>query len=256
MEKRIELEKRGMHPGDVTELNLDSARSTNIQGLTDEFKNLTSLSLNNVGLTTLKGFPSLPKLKKLELCDNRLSSGLNALQGCKNITTLALGGNKIKDLESLEPLKELPNLKNLDLVNCEVTNIDDYRNKVFELLPTLEYLDGTDRNEEEADDEEDEDDEDGEEANGDVDEGEDDDEDDEEGSEEEDGDDVGLSYLQKSGLEDDSEGEDFEPEDDNDEDESLDEEEENEGVANLSTEVIQGSRGVKRKRSDDEDKDE
>lgn len=39
------------------------------------------------------------------------------------------------------------------------------------------------------------------EANGDVDEGEDDDEDDEEGSEEEDGDDVGLSYLQKSGLE-------------------------------------------------------
>ena len=49
----------------VTELNLDSARSTNIQGLTDEFKNLTSLSLNNVGLTTLKGFPSLPKLKKV-----------------------------------------------------------------------------------------------------------------------------------------------------------------------------------------------
>lgn len=43
-----------------------------------------------------------------------------------------------------------------------MTNIDDYRSKVFELLPTLEYLDGTDRNEEEADDEEDEDDEDGE----------------------------------------------------------------------------------------------
>ena len=43
-----------------------------------------------------------------------------------------------------------------------MTNIDDYRNRVFELLPNLEYLDGTDRNEEEADDEEDEDDEDGE----------------------------------------------------------------------------------------------
>lgn len=55
----------------VKELNLDNCRSTNIVGLSDEYVNLEILSLNNVGLTTLKGFPTLPKLRKLELSDNR-----------------------------------------------------------------------------------------------------------------------------------------------------------------------------------------
>ena len=48
----------------VTELNLDNCRSTNIVGLTEDFANLTKLSLINVGLTSLKGFPKLPKLKR------------------------------------------------------------------------------------------------------------------------------------------------------------------------------------------------
>ncbi|QQP53198.1 Uncharacterized protein FKW44_005579, partial [Caligus rogercresseyi] len=75
MEKRIELERRGKDPSEVgmtimvigqniTELNLDNSRATQIEGLTDEYANLSSLSLISVGLTTLKGFPSLPKLQK------------------------------------------------------------------------------------------------------------------------------------------------------------------------------------------------
>lgn len=55
----------------IVELNLDNCRSTSIVGLTDEFVNLESLSMINVGLVSLKGFPKLPKLKKLELSDNR-----------------------------------------------------------------------------------------------------------------------------------------------------------------------------------------
>lgn len=49
----------------ITELNLDNCRSPNIAGLTDEFINLETLSLMNVGLTSLKGFPKLPNLKKV-----------------------------------------------------------------------------------------------------------------------------------------------------------------------------------------------
>lgn len=52
-------------------MNLDNCRSTNIVGLTDEYTALETLSLINVGLTSLKGFPKLPNLKKLELSDNR-----------------------------------------------------------------------------------------------------------------------------------------------------------------------------------------
>ena len=55
----------------IKELNLDNCRSTNIEGLTDEFTALEKLSLINVGLTSLKSFPKLPSLKKLELSDNR-----------------------------------------------------------------------------------------------------------------------------------------------------------------------------------------
>ncbi len=60
----------------VTELNLDNCRSTNVVGLED-FKNLRILSLINVGLTTLKGFPSLPELRKVRcLSVNRFSLNL------------------------------------------------------------------------------------------------------------------------------------------------------------------------------------
>jgi hypothetical protein len=38
--------------------------------------------------------------------------------------------------------KEFKNLKNLDLFNNEATGIDNYREKVFHLIPSLKYLDG------------------------------------------------------------------------------------------------------------------
>ncbi|EFX71892.1 hypothetical protein DAPPUDRAFT_59752, partial [Daphnia pulex] len=88
MEKRIELEKRGRNPDQITELNLDNCRSTTIVGLTDEFVGLEALSLINVGLTSLKGFPKLPNLRRLELSDNRISGGLNALSSSTKLTSL------------------------------------------------------------------------------------------------------------------------------------------------------------------------
>jgi len=53
--------------------------------------------------------------------------------------------------------KSFANLKSLDLFNCEVTNEEDYKDKVFELLSQLKYLDGYDQNDEEAEDEDDDD---------------------------------------------------------------------------------------------------
>ena len=41
---------------------------------------------------------------QLDLSDNRLSTGLGALKECPNLTNLNLSGNKIKDIETLEPL--------------------------------------------------------------------------------------------------------------------------------------------------------
>uniref|UniRef100_A0A8C4VQE3 Acidic leucine-rich nuclear phosphoprotein 32 family member n=1 Tax=Gopherus evgoodei TaxID=1825980 RepID=A0A8C4VQE3_9SAUR len=141
--------------GKVKELVLDNCRSNEgkIEGLTDEFEELEFLSTINVGLSSVANLPKLNKLKKLELSDNRISGGLEVLaEKCPNLTHLNLSGNKIKDLSTIEPLKKLENLKSLDLFNCEVTNLNDYRENVFKLLPQLTYLDGYDRDDKEAPD--------------------------------------------------------------------------------------------------------
>ncbi|XP_037948127.1 acidic leucine-rich nuclear phosphoprotein 32 family member A isoform X1 [Teleopsis dalmanni] len=157
MEKRIHLEKRGKKANQITELNLDNCRATSIVGFTEEFTALETLSLINVGLTTLKGFPVLPNLKKLELSDNRISTGLNYLASSPKLQSLNLSGNKIKELEALKPLQEFKNLAVLDLFNNEATLVENYREKIFEMLPSLKYLDGFDCNDVEVQSEDDDD---------------------------------------------------------------------------------------------------
>uniref|UniRef100_A0A8C5MVR4 Acidic leucine-rich nuclear phosphoprotein 32 family member n=1 Tax=Leptobrachium leishanense TaxID=445787 RepID=A0A8C5MVR4_9ANUR len=145
----------GAHPEQVKELFLDNCRSTEgkIEGLTDEFKELESLSTINVCLRSLANLPKLNKLKKLWLSDNNISGGLEVLaEKSPNLTHLNLSGNRIKDLSTIEPLKKLEELKSLDLFNCEVTNLTDYRENLFKLLPQITYLDGFDRDDTEAPD--------------------------------------------------------------------------------------------------------
>uniref|UniRef100_A0A3P8X0L6 Acidic leucine-rich nuclear phosphoprotein 32 family member n=1 Tax=Cynoglossus semilaevis TaxID=244447 RepID=A0A3P8X0L6_CYNSE len=201
MKKRVTLELRGRSPAEV-KLVLDNSRSADgeVEGLTDDFKELEFLSMVNVGLSSLAKLPSLPKLRKLELSDNNLSGSLETLsEKCPNLTYLNLSGNKIKELSTVEALQNLKNLQSLDLFNCEITSLEDYRESVFELLPQVTYLDGFDQDDNEAPDSEAEDEgqyedgEDGAEPTGDYDE-DDDDEEDEEDEEGEEGAEVRLGY--------------------------------------------------------------
>jgi len=252
MEKRIELERRGRNPAKIAELNLDNCKSTSIVGLTEEFENLEILSLINVGLTTLKGFPALTSLRKLELSDNRIAGGLNALTCLPKLTYLNLSGNKIKDLETLEALKDMKSLQNLDLFNCEVADLENYRDKVFSMIPSLIYLDGFDKEDNSEDEDDDEDGVEGlegEEPGGDEDEEldgeeeeeleEEEDEEDESG-EEEDDEDVALGALYK----------DYNPDGDDDY-EAVEGEEEDPDIEEEEAEGV--DRGQKRKHEDGDD---
>lgn len=130
---------------DVLELVLDTCKATKVSGL-EQFSNLRILTLNGCGLTTLEDFPTLPKLQRLELNDNNLSDGLEALQeaGLVQLKSLRLAGNKFSTLDALEPLvrarceliqptspmasqpshvvcasqASLPNLRDLDMFTC------------------------------------------------------------------------------------------------------------------------------------------
>jgi len=185
MEKQIELEMDGRAPDEIEELNLDSCKATEITGLTDKFVNLRTLSMTNNELASLKGFPKLPNLQKLDLTDNKLSSGFEPLAECEELEYISLCGNPIKDISVLEPLKKLESLQTLELANCELTSVDGYRDKVFELLDNVLFIDGFDREGEAAPEDYDESDSEGddEEVEDDVDEeSEEDEEDDEDGS--------------------------------------------------------------------------
>ncbi|XP_064084966.1 acidic leucine-rich nuclear phosphoprotein 32 family member B-like [Macrobrachium rosenbergii] len=252
MEKRIELEKRGRNPAKITELILDNCKSTSIVGLSAEFENLEVLSLINVGLTSLKGFPALANLRKLELSDNRIQGGLSALTCLPKLAYLNLSGNRIKDIETLEPLKDLKSLVTLDLFSCEVSVLENYREKVFALIPSLVYLDGFDK-------EDNSEDEDGEEEEGVL---EYDNEQDEDiGEEEEDIDDINEEEVEEEEEEDDDEEDvpldalykDYNPSGDDDYEAVEGEEEDDDIVEEEEEEEGANNRGQKRKLEDGED---
>ncbi|TKS82755.1 Acidic leucine-rich nuclear phosphoprotein 32 family member E [Collichthys lucidus] len=188
----------------VVELVVDNCRSSDgeVEGVTEEYKDLEILSMVNVGLTSLCKLPPLPKLRKLEVSDNSVVGGLDSLaEKCPNLTYLNLSGNKIKELSTIQVLQNLKNLKSLDLYSCEVSTLEDYRESVFELLPQLSYLDGYDQEDNEVPDSEGDNEDDGDYV-----------EEEEEDEEEEDGDDA-------AGVRGEKRKRDAEDEDDDDDDE-------------------------------------
>uniref|UniRef100_A0A8C6UGI8 Acidic leucine-rich nuclear phosphoprotein 32 family member n=1 Tax=Neogobius melanostomus TaxID=47308 RepID=A0A8C6UGI8_9GOBI len=91
----------------VVELLLDSCLSADgeLEGLSEDFSALEVLSLCNTGLKSLSKLPSLPKLKRLELSDNVLTSGLEVLaEKCPALSYLNLSGNSFKDLSAFKGL--------------------------------------------------------------------------------------------------------------------------------------------------------
>jgi hypothetical protein len=168
---------------------------------------------------------------------------------------LNLSGNKLKDLETIDPLKEFKTLKNLDLFNCDVTQVELYREKLFGLIPSLKSLDGFDRQDREAEDSEaEEDEDDGNDVEG-ASDGDDNDDDDDDGlsDEEEDDDDVvgdvGLKYLAQDDIDEEGEDDEFNPDGEDDDDDDVEEDEDEDGVAVVPPAEGQ-TRGEKRKRVD------
>ncbi|XP_043844238.1 acidic leucine-rich nuclear phosphoprotein 32 family member B-like isoform X2 [Dromiciops gliroides] len=154
IKRRVTLELRNRKPGEVKDLVLDNfSHDGKIGGLSLEFENLEYLSMVAINLVSLANLPKFPQLRKVELSDNPLSGGLEVLaERTPSLIQLNLSGNKIKDINTLQPLKKLPNLKSLDPFKCDVTILMSYRRSVFALLPQLTYLDGYDAEDKEAPD--------------------------------------------------------------------------------------------------------
>lgn len=186
----------------------------------EKFKNLTKLSLNGTGLTSLTNFPELPSLKILELTDNYISDPIIFTIIPKlfpKLKVLHMGGNHLKNPKDVKSLGVMPDLVALGLAMNPMANEKDYREVVFESLPNLEILDQVDSS--------------GVEYNY---------SDDEAFDEEEDGegeaDDVLKKFYETEYKSDDEDDEEFDPENQPDvEDEDFDEEDDEEDEADGST---------------------
>ena len=222
----------GTTPEKVVTMYLDEKfKSATVEGeLLAKCENLKTLSCASCGLTTLAGFPALANLKDLSLNDNRIADGLEALVGCKALSSLSLANNKLANVDDLKAVAEELTLSVLELEANPLTENEDYHEKVMTMMPTLNVLDGRDEfgNEIEDDDEDDddEDDEDEDEDDDEDDEDADEDEDESEEEEEEEEEEMGLADLYgDKPLEDDDDDDDAFVEDEDPESEDIDEEE-------------------------------
>ena len=84
----------------------------------------------------------------MELSDNNLSGAeLANLPKYENLQQIRLSNNrKINSFEDLKNLAKFQNLFLLELEECPISKLENYREKVFEMLPNLAYLDSISKN--------------------------------------------------------------------------------------------------------------
>lgn len=149
MESIINSQTNGQDSLDVIELILDEWNGSSLEELDkiliESFTNLEFLSLNGCGLENLNNFPDMPNLIKLDLSNNRISSGLSNLNDLKELMQLSLSGNKIKLIDEVIQLVNLENLICLDIERCPVSEVADHVQKLFDAIPQLQILNEKDR---------------------------------------------------------------------------------------------------------------
>lgn len=155
MEAIIEEQVQGESPQEVLELILDDWKGSNIpqneKKLIEKFKNLDSLSLGGCGLESLEGFPNLPNLIKLDLSENKIKSGLSNLKHLREIMQINFINNLIEDVNEFTQFRDFPSLVYLEVEGCPLAQTEGFREKLFKIIPSLQIIDGINRQGEEID---------------------------------------------------------------------------------------------------------
>ena len=110
----------------------------------ERFSVTKSLNLSLCKLRSLKNMPSIPGLERLDLSDNSLNGeDLHILhQTYKKLKQLNLSNNAIRNLDYVALLAKIPTISTLDLSANPITDMNNYRQNLFEKVPHLEGLDG------------------------------------------------------------------------------------------------------------------
>ena len=150
----------GKHePKEIEELNLDkftdnlkSLELYHKEGL-ELYNNLIHLSLNELGLENLSNFPEIKCLMILSLKNNKLKGDdFDTIPKLyPNLYKLKISFNQINSLDNLSCLNKLE-LKKIEVKENPFTkNDNEYRDKIYKMLPSLEIVDQMQKNGQEID---------------------------------------------------------------------------------------------------------
>ena len=154
-------EKLGKHDcKTIEELILDELFVAENGTLTKEHKstlekyvNLQCLTCLNIKLKSLKNMPHLPNLTVLELENNELTGNdfNEIIDLYPNLWKLNIRNNKISTYDCLKPLAKMSKLENINIKGNPLTEKRDYsRDKVFEIIPSLQVIDSMNKDGEEV----------------------------------------------------------------------------------------------------------
>ena len=109
----------------------------------EQYINLVHLSLNNLGLKSLKNFPAIKSLYYLSIKNNELNGDDFDLipKLFPGLKKLKISGNVIEKVNNLGKLSQLKLRKIEVKENPFSVGNKTYKNKVFQLIPSLEIVD-------------------------------------------------------------------------------------------------------------------
>ena len=148
--KKLMIDSFGKHnPGEIEELILDDfwkdkeSFTTEEKTILEEYSNLIHLSLNNIGLKSLKNLPSIKVLYVLSLNNNNLNGDDFDLipELFPNLNKIKISKNNIEKIENFSKLEKL-RLRKIEVKENPFISLNkDYKEKLFNMLPTLEIVD-------------------------------------------------------------------------------------------------------------------
>lgn len=137
------------NPLEIDELRLDDiwenkgCLNESDQETLSKYKNLIHLSLNNLGLKSLKNFPAIKGLYVLSLNNNDLSGDdFNTIPKLfPSLYKLKVSGNNIENIDNFKELKVLKLRKIEVKENPFSIGNNKYSSELFRLIPSLEAID-------------------------------------------------------------------------------------------------------------------
>ena len=138
----ISRSPQGLNACGEYELDVRGHKIGAVENLGATQNQFDAIDLSDNEIVRLEGFPVLPRLHTLTLCNNRIARVAPGTQDAlPNLATLTLTNNRVTSFGDVDALAGLKRLKRLSLLGNPVSQREDYRLYVAHVLPSVAILD-------------------------------------------------------------------------------------------------------------------